>query len=72
MDLVPALVGTLWNTSAILDSSSRVGSIVAALTGYRSQPSLILVLAYAAFWATTIILLKRPAAPPVVGTRAAA
>jgi len=72
MDALPALVGTLWNTSAILDSGSRVGSIVAALTGYRSQPSLILVLAYAAFWAITLMLLKRPAARPAGSARAAA
>jgi high-affinity iron transporter len=72
MDILPALVGTLWNTSAILDSGSRVGSIVAALTGYRSQPSLILVLAYAAFWVLTLTLLNRPVARPAANTRAAA
>jgi high-affinity iron transporter len=37
-DRLPPLVDTLWDTSAVLDDGSRVGSLVAAFTGYRAHP----------------------------------
>lgn len=58
MGALPALVAHLWDTSSLLDSGSRAGGVVASLTGYRSQPSLMLVLAYALYWAFTLVLLK--------------
>ncbi|MBZ0091815.1 MAG: FTR1 family protein [Sulfuricellaceae bacterium] len=59
MGLVSPLVSNLWNTSFLLDSGSHTGSIVASLTGYRSQPSLTQVLVYLGYWTITLIVLKR-------------
>ena len=57
--VLPALMDPLWNTSKILDSSSFWGGIVAAFTGYRSRPSLTLLLAYAIYWACTVGWMKK-------------
>ena len=45
LDVLPALVDPVWDTSAVLDDSSRVGGLVAALTGYRARPALLPLLA---------------------------
>ncbi len=50
MGVLPALIDPLWDSSALLDDSSSGGRFVAGLTGYRAQPSLMLLLCYAAFW----------------------
>jgi high-affinity iron transporter len=48
--LLPALVDPLWDSSWLLDDGSRVGSLLAALAGYRAHPSMMLVIVYAAYW----------------------
>ena len=48
--LLPALMDPLWNSAWLLDDSGRLGSIVAALVGYRAHPSLMLVVVYTAYW----------------------
>lgn len=50
MDILPPLVDPLWNTTALLDDSSRFGGFVASFTGYRSQPALLPTLVLAAYW----------------------
>jgi high-affinity iron transporter len=59
MGLLPALMEGVWNTSAVLDSGSRIGGIVSALTGYQSRPSLMVLLVYAAFWLVTLSWSRR-------------
>ena len=59
MGTLPALMEPVWNTSAILDSGSHFGGVVASFTGYRSQPSLMLVLSYALFWGVILIFMKK-------------
>lgn len=63
MGVLPALLEPVWNTSMILDSNGRFGAIVAALTGYRAQPSLMLVLVYALYWAAALSWMKWRRAP---------
>jgi high-affinity iron transporter len=58
-DLLPPLVDTLWDTSAILDDGSRVGGLVAAFTGYRAHPSMLALLILAAYWAGVVGLMRR-------------
>ncbi len=48
--LLPALVDPLWNSAWLLDDSSRVGSLLAALVGYRARPSLMLLIVFAVYW----------------------
>ena len=51
LDVLPALVDPVWNTSGILDDSGRIGGLVASFTGYRARPALMPLLALAAYWA---------------------
>jgi high-affinity iron transporter len=47
--LAPAVVEHVWSTKAVLDDNSGAGSLLKALFGYNDDPSLIQVLAYAAY-----------------------
>ncbi|WP_027797619.1 FTR1 family iron permease [Paraburkholderia acidipaludis] len=65
-EILPTLVDQMWNSSALLDDSSTVGSLVATLTGYRAHPALMNLVAYAAYWFVVGWLVRR------AGGRAAA
>ena len=60
MGALPSLMAPVWNTSMVLDSNTRVGALVSALTGYRARPSLMLVILYAAYWALVLLWLRGP------------
>lgn len=64
VQLLPALVGQLWNSSALLDDGSIFGGIVSAFTGYRARPSLMALLIFVAYWGAVGGLL-RPASKAV-------
>jgi len=59
IDVLPTLVDPLWNTSWMLDGASRFGGIIATFTGYRSRPSLMIVLVYIAYWFLAFAWMKR-------------
>jgi len=61
---LPPLADQLWNTTALLDDSTRVGGFIAAMTGYRAQPALLPLLALAAFWVTMLLALGAPRGLP--------
>lgn len=61
---LPSLRDPVWNSAWLLDDSGMAGGIVAALTGYRAQPSLTVLLAYALYWLGILGCLKQPARPP--------
>lgn len=46
---VPALVGQVWNTGALLSDHSLLGQLASSLLGYQSSPSLAEVLAYVCY-----------------------
>nr|MDP2191589.1 FTR1 family protein [Rhodoferax sp.] len=48
--LLPALLDPLWDSSWLLDDNRRVGSVLAALIGYRARPSLMLVIVFTLYW----------------------
>lgn len=54
-DWIPALVDPVWDSSFLLDDNATVGNLIATLTGYRSHPALMLVLAYIAYWALVLL-----------------
>ncbi len=58
---LPALIDPVWNSSFLLDDSSRLGGLIAAFTGYRAHPALMLLLIYAAYWLLVSLLLRRSA-----------
>ncbi|AOJ07646.1 FTR1 family iron permease [Burkholderia mayonis] len=63
-EILPLGIAQLWDTSAILDDSGTLGSLVATLTGYRAHPSLTNLVAYAVYWAVVYLLLKRASRHP--------
>jgi high-affinity iron transporter len=56
---LPPLVDPVWNSAVLLDDSTRVGGLVASLTGYRAHPALLVLLVYVAYWVAIITLLRR-------------
>lgn len=48
--IIPAVIEHLWNTKAILDDGSALGSLLRSLVGYNDDPSLIEVLAYLGYY----------------------
>jgi high-affinity iron transporter len=67
LGVLPSFGDQLWNTSALLDDSTPVGSFVASMTGYRSQPSLLPLACLAVFWGTVLYALRDG---PAAGRRA--
>lgn len=61
--LLPAIVEPLWDTSAVLDDTGAVGAVIAAFTGYRAQPSLMVALAYTAYWGLVWALMRVQSSP---------
>jgi len=58
-EILPVVVNQLWDTSWLLDDSSTFGSLVATLTGYRSHPAGMNLIAYAIYWAVIYLLMRR-------------
>jgi high-affinity iron transporter len=63
LDLLPALVDPLWDTSAVIDDSSRSGGLLAAFTGYRARPALLPLVLLAVYWVSVVLLLRRASRP---------
>ena len=53
----------LWDSSAMLSEQGPFGALVAGLTGYRAQPTLLELGCYLAYWVCVVVLLRRAAAP---------
>jgi high-affinity iron transporter len=62
VELLPALVRQVWDSSGLLDDGSVFGSVISAFTGYRARPSLTVLLVMALYW-LAMWRLTRPAAP---------
>ena len=55
------LIGTpLWDSSALLDDGSRIGTLLASLTGYRAMPSTLQALLLGGYWLLAWRLLRKP------------
>lgn len=50
VQLLPALVRQVWDSSSLLDDGSVLGSVIAAFTGYRARPSLTVLLVIVMYW----------------------
>lgn len=48
----------LWDTSWLLDDMGSVGGLVASLTGYRSQPDIVILATWVVYWAAVYGLLR--------------
>jgi len=59
LEALPALADPLWNTSFLLDDSTRIGGLVAAFTGYRAAPTGRAYALLTAYWVFAFgVLLK--------------
>lgn len=58
LGVVPSFGDQLWDTSAVLDDSGGVGSLVASMTGYRAQPSTLPLVCLVAFWLLVLYSLR--------------
>lgn len=65
--LVPPLSRPLWDSSSLLDDIGGPGAFVAAMTGYRAKPELIVVLSYLLYWLAAALLLLPERKRPVRG-----
>jgi len=59
LGIVPSLGGTVWDSSLLLDDTTAFGGLVSALTGYRSQPDVVSIVVFAAYWALVLWRLSR-------------
>ncbi|MBK7004242.1 MAG: FTR1 family protein [Burkholderiales bacterium] len=50
VQLVPALVAQVWDSSTLLDDGTVLGGVVSAFTGYRARPSLMLLMVFCLYW----------------------
>lgn len=66
LEVLPPLADPLWNAGFLLDDGSRVGGLLAAFVGWRSQPAGLSYLALALWWslAAMMALRARPAGRP--------
>ncbi|MCL4371309.1 MAG: FTR1 family protein [Chloroflexi bacterium] len=62
--LLPEVVEHVWNVNWLLDEKSTLGRFLTALVGYNGNPSLLEVLAYLAFLATSFTYYFRSPARP--------
>lgn len=64
LEVLPPLADPLWDAGLLIDDASRLGGLLAAFTGWRSQPAGLSYLALAAWWtvAALWVLRARPAA----------
>jgi high-affinity iron transporter len=58
LGMLPA-TGRLWDSSAVLPDSGPVGALVAGLTSYRAQPTVLQLGVYLAYWAGIALLLHK-------------
>jgi high-affinity iron transporter len=47
---VPAVIEHVWNLNPILPEQSTLGQLLKAMVGYKSEPSLTMVIAYFGYY----------------------
>ena len=62
LEWLPPLFEPVWDSSGLLAEGNTAGDIAAAFAGYRSQPSLTVLIAWFGYWATVAWLGRRKAA----------
>ena len=58
--LLPMTVEHLWNTNSVIPEGSSIGKFLTALVGYNGDPSLLEVLAWAAYLVGALVFFLRP------------
>ncbi|MDD2885565.1 MAG: FTR1 family protein [Dechloromonas sp.] len=56
---LPPLIDPLWDSSLLLDDTSKAGALLANLTGYRARPALSGLLIWTTYWGLVIAAHRR-------------
>ena len=59
LGVLPGLIDPVWDTSALLDDSGRIGGFIASFSGYWARPALLALIALAAYWTLVTLFLRR-------------
>ncbi|MER1967028.1 FTR1 family protein [Castellaniella sp. GW247-6E4] len=65
LEVLPALIDPVWNTSWLLGTEGGLGKVLADFAGYRAYPALSQVLIWLAYWVVAIGTLRRASRPAV-------
>lgn len=68
--LIPPVIEHVWNLNPLLDETSALGQLLAALFGYNADPSLTEVLAYGLYYAALLAGVSAASARPRPGADA--
>lgn len=58
---LPPLIDPLWDSSLLLDDTSKGGKLIASFSGYRARPPLSELLIWASYWSMVLIAWRRTA-----------
>lgn len=58
LEVLPAIVDPIWDSSALLDANQGLGGILADFAGYRAYPALSVVLIWVLYWVVVWRLLR--------------
>ena len=56
---LPPMLDPVWDTSLLIDDSTKAGKLLADFSGYRARPALTTLLAWAAYWIVVFIAWRR-------------
>jgi high-affinity iron transporter len=56
---LPPLLDPVWDTSLLLDDTTRGGKLIADFSGYRARPALSSLLAWAGYWGVVLFAWRR-------------
>lgn len=52
---LPPMLDPVWDTSRLLDDTTKGGKLIADFSGYRARPALSVLLAWAAYWGVVLV-----------------
>ena len=58
---LPPLVDPVWDTSLLIDDTTKGGKLIADFSGYRARPALSELLAWATYWGAVLFAWRRTA-----------
>ena len=53
------MLDPVWDTSLLIDDTTKAGKLLADFSGYRARPALTTLLAWAAYWIVVFISWRR-------------
>jgi len=56
---LPPLIDPVWDSSQLIDDTTKVGKLIADFSGYRARPALSSVLAWAGYWGVVLLAWRR-------------